>query len=63
LRGKVPPFYISIENHDVVLHNCLIDSGATNNIMPLEVMEALDMIYTKYYEKRESIKFLDFSIG
>jgi hypothetical protein len=33
-RGKVPPFYITIENHDVVLHNCLIDSGATNNIMP-----------------------------
>jgi hypothetical protein len=35
LRGKIPPFYISIENHDVALHNCLVDTGTTNNIMPL----------------------------
>jgi hypothetical protein len=49
-KGKVPPFYITIENHDVVLHNCLIDTGATNNIMPLSVMEALGMSCTKYYE-------------
>jgi hypothetical protein len=28
-RGKVPPFYISIENHDFSLHNFLVDSGAT----------------------------------
>jgi hypothetical protein len=35
LRGKIPPFYISIENHDVAIHNCLVDTGATNNIMPL----------------------------
>jgi hypothetical protein len=59
LRGKVPPFYISIENHDVVLHNCLIDSRATNNIMPLEVMEALGMSCTKYYETGESIYAID----
>jgi hypothetical protein len=26
LRGKIPPFYISIENHDVALDNCLVDS-------------------------------------
>jgi hypothetical protein len=25
-RGKVPPFYISIENHDFTLHNCLVNS-------------------------------------
>jgi hypothetical protein len=43
LRGKIPPFYISIENHDVALHNCLADTGATNNIMPLVVMEALSI--------------------
>jgi hypothetical protein len=49
-RGKVPPFYISIENHDFTLHNFLIDSGATNNIMPLSVMEALGMGGTNYYE-------------
>jgi hypothetical protein len=55
LRGKIPPFYISIENHDVSLHNCLVDTGATNNIIPLAVMEALGMICTKYYEIGESI--------
>jgi hypothetical protein len=49
IRGKVPPFYISIENHDVSLHNCLLDIGATNNIMSLAVMEALGMCCTKYY--------------
>jgi len=41
LRGKIPPFYISIENHVVALHNYLVDIGAMNNIMPLVVMEAL----------------------
>jgi hypothetical protein len=55
LRGKTPPFYISIENHDVSLHNCLVDIGVTNNIMPLVVMEELGMRCTKYYENGESI--------
>jgi len=25
-KGKVPPFYITIENHDVVLQNLFVDS-------------------------------------
>jgi hypothetical protein len=24
--GKVPPFYLTIENHDVILHNCMVDT-------------------------------------
>jgi len=36
--SKVPPLYISTKNHDFTLHNCLVDSGATNKIMPLSVM-------------------------
>jgi ribonuclease HI len=59
LKGKVPPFYISIENHDVALHNCLVDTGATNNIMPLAVMEALGMSCTRYYEMGERIYAID----
>jgi hypothetical protein len=55
LRGKFPPFYISIKNRDVSLHNCLVDIGAANNIMPLVVMEALGMSCTKYYETYEII--------
>jgi hypothetical protein len=59
LRGKVSPFYISIENHDVVLHNFLIETSATNNIMPLEVMEALGMSCRKYYETGKNIYAID----
>jgi hypothetical protein len=59
LRGKIPPFYISIEKRDVALHNCLVDIGTTNNIMPLMVMEALGMNCTKYYENGESIYAID----
>jgi hypothetical protein len=59
VRGKIPPFYISIENHDVALHNCLVDTSATNNIMPLAVMEVSSMICTKYYEIGESIYVVD----
>jgi hypothetical protein len=58
-KPKVPPFYITIENHEVVLHNCLIDSGATNNIMPLSVMQALRMECTRHYETGESIYAID----
>jgi len=59
LRGKIPPFYISIENHGVSLHNCLFDTGVANNIMPLVVMDALGMSCTKYYETHESIYAID----
>ena len=59
MSGKISPFYISIENHDVALHNCLVDIGATNNIMPLAVMEALGMNCTKYYESGKSIYAID----
>jgi hypothetical protein len=54
-KGNVSSFYITIENQDVVLHNYSFDSGATNNINPLSVMEALRMGCTKYYETGESI--------
>jgi hypothetical protein len=50
LRGKIPPFYISIENHNDALHNYLVDTSVTNNIMPLAVMEAFGMSCTKYYK-------------
>jgi hypothetical protein len=59
MRGKIPPFYISIENHDASLHNCLFDIGTTNNIIPLVVMEELGMSCTKYYEIEESIYAID----
>ena len=42
-----------------MLHNFMIDTRATNNIMSLLVMEALGMGCTKYYETREIIYIID----
>jgi hypothetical protein len=55
MRGKIPPFYISIKNQDVALHNYLVDIGMKNNIIPLAIMETFGMSFTKYYETDERI--------
>jgi hypothetical protein len=44
-----PPFYTSLNIHDKVLHNCLMDSGASHNLMPKKVMEEIRMEVTKAY--------------
>jgi ribonuclease HI len=44
-----PPFYISLNVHDKILHNCLLDSGASHNLMPKAVMEELGLEVTKPY--------------
>jgi hypothetical protein len=44
-----PPFYTSLNIHDKVLHNCLMDSGASHNLMPKIVMEELGLEIKKYY--------------
>ena len=33
------PFYIALEINQLILHNCMLDSGAEVNVMPLRVME------------------------
>lgn len=35
----VPPFYISMLLHDFIFHNCMLDSSASHNLMPLSVMK------------------------
>ena len=45
----VPPFYISLLLHDFILHNCMLDSGASHNIMPLSIMKELNLQITKPY--------------
>jgi hypothetical protein len=45
-----PPFYISLNVHDKILHNCLVDSGASHNVMPQVVMEELGLEITKPYQ-------------
>jgi hypothetical protein len=45
-----PPFYISLNVHDKILHNCLMESCASHNIMPKVVMEELGLEITKPYQ-------------
>ena len=33
LKDSFPPFYLSLNIHDKILHNCLLDSGASHNLM------------------------------
>ena len=46
---SVPPFYISLLLHDFTRHNCMLDSGASHNLMPLSVMKELNLYITKPY--------------
>ena len=41
-RSQIPPFLLTFEifNHNV--HNCLIDSGASSNVMPYSVCKKLN---------------------
>jgi hypothetical protein len=55
-----PPFYTSLNMHDKVLHNCLMDSGASHNLMPKFSMDELRLEVTKTYHDLysfDSIKF------
>ena len=37
-EGTTPPFYISLKIHDNILHNAMLDSVASHNIMPKVIM-------------------------
>jgi len=48
-EDNTPPFYISLNIHNKVLHNCLLDSGASHNLMPKVVMDELGLNITRKY--------------
>ena len=50
LEGGVPPFYISLSIHDKILHNAMLDSGASHNLMPKSVMEKMNLDITRPYK-------------
>jgi hypothetical protein len=52
--GDVAPFYISLNIHDLILHNAMLDSGASHNLMPKEVMEKLGLEVTRPYKDLHS---------
>jgi hypothetical protein len=45
-----PPFYISLNFHENILHNFLMESGDSHNVMPKVVMEELGLEITKPYQ-------------
>jgi hypothetical protein len=44
-----PPFYTSLNIHDKVFHNCLMDSGTSHNLIPKTVMDEVGLEITKTY--------------
>ena len=49
--GDVPPFYISLNIHEMILHNAMLDSGASHNLMPKAIMESLGLDITRPYSE------------
>ena len=43
IEEDVPPFYITLKIHDLLLHNTMIDSGSSHNLMPKEIMDNLGL--------------------
>jgi hypothetical protein len=54
--GEVAPFYISLNIHDLILHNDMLDSGASHNLMPKAVMEKLGLEVTRPYKDLHSFE-------
>jgi len=44
-----PSFYVSLTIHDKILHNFLLDTGASHNLMLKTVMEHLGLDITRPY--------------
>ena len=42
---KPPPFYVTIIIGKHLVHNCMIDSGATSSVMPKKIVDQLGIKY------------------
>ena len=45
-REDHPPFYVSLLVDKLLLHNCMLDLGASSNVMTRKVMEKLNIRVT-----------------
>ena len=45
--SEVPPFYLSLRLHEYILHNAILDSRASHNLMPKAIMEKLGLDITR----------------
>ena len=43
------PFYVSLLVNDLLIHNCMLDSGASSNVITRKVMEQLNLRITRPY--------------
>ena len=46
----VPPFYVTLKIQDLLLHNTMIDYGASHNLMPKEIINNLGLDITRPYK-------------
>ena len=46
----VPPFYVSLKVHDMTLHNTMLDSCTSHNLMPKVIMDELGLDITTPYK-------------
>jgi len=53
-NGAMAPFYISLNIHDLILYNAMMDSGVSHNLMPKSVMEKLGLEVTRPYKDLHS---------
>ena len=47
---EVPPFYLSLNVHDMIVHNAMLDFGASHNLIPKGVVESLGLEVTRPYK-------------
>ena len=47
---ELPPFYLSLNVHDMILHNAMLDSSASHNLMPRVVVESLGLEIIRPYK-------------
>lgn len=48
-QENIKPFFVSLAINDLVLHNCMIDTGSSANVMPLSVMKQLGLKISRPY--------------
>jgi hypothetical protein len=50
-RGEaIAPFYNTLLIHEHLMHNCILDSGASHNLMPKIIMDKLGLEITRSYQ-------------
>ena len=47
---EVPTFYVRLSIHGKTLHNVMLDSGASHNLMPKVIMERMGLEITRPYK-------------